>query len=172
MAGSSRRRKAQNEAYGKRCESRHWYWRPWGPWHCSFPWQWARGITYFRSPKENRSGWTLANGSLLVIVSGVALSGALMSELGVLRMITILSFAAGFLAASIGVSQIAAGIANKTGRGWALLGGGLNLLVSFFMCVNPVVSWFALTTVWGAYLIADAITLLLAERWAQTGSRT
>ena len=40
------------------------------------------------------------------------------------------------------------------------------------MCVNPVVSWFALTTVWGAYLIADAITLLLAERRAQTGSRT
>ena len=82
----------------------------------------SQGITYFRSPKENRSGWTLANGSLLVIVSGVALSGALMSELGILRMITILSFAAGFLAASIGVSQIAAGIANKTGREWALLG--------------------------------------------------
>ena len=42
---------------------------------------------------------------------------------------------------------------------------GLNLLVNFFMCTNPVVSWFALTPVWGVSPIANAITLLLAERW-------
>lgn len=39
--------------------------------------------------------------------------------------------------------------------------GGMNLLLSVFMFVNPVISWFAWTTVWGIYLLTAAIALLV-----------
>lgn len=124
----------------------------------------SQSILFFRLPKELRNSWALANGILLLIASGILLTGALMSTAGVLRMIMASSFLVGVLTASIGLSQLAAALseAPKTpGRGWTALGGSLNVLLSLFMCVNPIFSWFALATVWGIYLMTAAIVLLL-----------
>lgn len=110
-----------------------------------------------------RSGWTLANGLLLLVFSWITMFSAFMGELGLLQMISAISFLMGLLTASIGLSQISAAVtagSQLPDRGWIFLGGGLNLLLSLFMCINPVVSWFALTTAWGIYLIAAAIALL------------
>lgn len=123
----------------------------------------SQSLLFFQASKEMRSGWTLANGLLLLVFSWITMFSAFMGELGLLQMISAISFLMGLLTASIGLSQISAAItagSQLPDRGWIFLGGGLNLLLSLFMCINPVVSWFALTTAWGIYLIAAAIVLL------------
>lgn len=123
----------------------------------------SQSLLFFQTSKEMRSGWTLANGLLLLVFSWITMFSAFMGELGLLQMISAISFLMGLLTASIGLSQISAAItagSQLPDRGWIFLGGGLNLLLSLFMCINPVVSWFALTTAWGIYLIAAAIALL------------
>lgn len=123
----------------------------------------SQSLLFFQASKEMRSGWTLANGLLLLVFSWITMFSAFMGELGLLQMISAISFLMGLLTASIGLSQISAAItagSHLPDRGWIFLGGGLNLLLSLFMCINPVVSWFALTTAWGIYLIAAAIALL------------
>ena len=47
----------------------------------------SQSILFFRLPKELRNSWALANGILLLIASGILLTGALMSTAGVLQMI-------------------------------------------------------------------------------------
>ena len=123
----------------------------------------SQSLLFFQASKEMRSGWTLTNGLLLLVFSWITMFSAFMGELGLLQMISAISFLMGLLTASIGLSQISAAItagSQLPDRGWIFLGGGLNLLLSLFMCINPVVSWFALTTAWGIYLIAAAIALL------------
>ena len=123
----------------------------------------SQSLLFFQASKEMRSGWTLANGLLLLVFSWITMFSAFMGKLGLLQMISAISFLMGLLTASIGLSQISAAItagSQLPDRGWIFLGGGLNLLLSLFMCINPVVSWFALTTAWGIYLIAAAIALL------------
>lgn len=123
----------------------------------------SQSLLFFQASKEMRSGWTLANGLLLLVFSWITMFSAFMGELGLLQMISAISFLMGLLTAFIGLSQISAAItagSQLPDRGWIFLGGGLNLLLSLFMCINPVVSWFALTTAWGIYLIAAAIALL------------
>lgn len=123
----------------------------------------SQSLLFFQASKEMRSGWTLANGLLLLVFSWITMFSAFMGELGLLQMISAISFLMGLLTASIGLSQISAAVtagSQLPDRGWIFLGGGLNLLLSLFMCINPVVSWFALTTAWGIYLIAAAIAFL------------
>ena len=119
-------------------------------------------MLFVQEDKEKRSGWMLANGILLVAAAGLTLLGALMGELGILQMIASVSFLMGVLTMSVGLSQITSALGENRkapGRGWVLLSGGLNLFLSILMCVNPIVSWFALTTVWGIYLVTAAIAL-------------
>ena len=123
----------------------------------------SQSLLFFQASKEMRSGWTLANGLLLLVFSWITMFSAFMGELGLLQMISAISFLMGLLTASIGLSQISAAItagSQLPDRGWIFLGGGLNLLLSLFMCINPVVSANQLTTAWGIYLIAAAIALL------------
>ena len=127
----------------------------------------SQSVLFFQAPKESRSGWVLANAIVLLTFSGITLMGAFISGAGTIRMISVVSFFLGLLTASIGLSQMVTAFAVKKktpGRGWALLGGGLNLALSLFMCISPIVSWFALTTVWGIYLLAAAAALVLTAR--------
>ena len=127
----------------------------------------SQSLLFFQASKEMRSGWTLANGLLLLVFSWITMFSAFMGELGLLQMISAISFLMGLLTASIGLSQISAAItagSQLPDRGWIFLGGGLNLLLSLFMCINPEVGGFALTTAWGIYLIAAAIALLFLVR--------
>ena len=96
-------------------------------------------------------------------------SGLLSGPAGLLPLIESLSYAAGFLTASAGVIQISAFYAlykaKLSGAGWVLAGGILNLLLSVVILLNPIVSWFSLTALWGVYLLVSAIALS-AESWS------
>lgn len=121
-------------------------------------------MLFFRESEGQRNGWSLANGILLLVAAGLNLGGALISEIGIVQMIASVSFLMGLLTMSVGLNQLTGALAEKRGtpgRGWAMLGGGMNLLLSVFMFVNPVISWFAWTTVWGIYLLTAAIALLV-----------
>lgn len=133
----------------------------------------SQTILFFQSPKEAHSGWILANGILLLIFSGVTILTALLSKFGVLQMIASLSFFLGIVTASAGLNQIISAWSQppKTpGRGWAITGGVLNLILSVFLCVNPIIRWLALTTVWGIYLVSAAIALLFSL-WSEQRKR-
>ena len=133
----------------------------------------SQTILFFQSPKEAHSGWILANGILLLIFSGVTILTALLSKFGVLQMIASLSFFLGIVTASAGLNQIISAWSQppKTpGRGWAITGGVLNLILSVFLCVNPIISWLALTTVWGIYLVSAAVALLFSL-WSEQRKR-
>ena len=121
-------------------------------------------ILFFQETGGQRSGWSLANGILLLVAAGLNLGGALFGKVGIVQMIAYVSFSMGFLTMSVGLNQLTGALAEKKGtpgRRWALLSGGLNLLLSVFMFVNPVISWFAWTTVWGIYLLTASIGLLI-----------
>ena len=133
----------------------------------------SQTILFFQSPKEAHSGWILANGILLLIFSGVTILTALLSKFGVLQMIASLSFFLGIVTASAGLNQIISAWSQppKTpGRGWAITGGVLNLILSVFLCVNPIISWLALITVWGIYLVSAAVALLFSL-WSEQRKR-
>lgn len=133
----------------------------------------SQTILFFQSPKEAHSGWILANGILLLIFSGVTILTALLSKFGVLQMIASISFFLGIVTASAGLNQIISAWSQppKTpGRGWAITGGVLNLILSVFLCVNPIISWLALTTVWGIYLVSAAVALLFSL-WSEQRKR-
>ena len=121
-------------------------------------------VLFFRESGGQRNGWSLANGILLLVAAGLNLGGVLFGKIGIVQMIAYVSFSMGFLTMSVGLNQLTGALAEKKGtpgRRWALLSGGLNLLLSVFMFVNPVISWFAWTTVWGIYLLAASIALLV-----------
>lgn len=82
-----------------------------------------------------------------------------------------------FLTAALflyGISQAAAFfLAAKELRSvWMLVSGVLNYLLSLLMFFNPIVSWFALTTVWGIYFLAAAVTLLLRHWSVRRGAHS
>lgn len=121
-------------------------------------------VLFFRESGGQRNGWSLANGIFLLVAAGLNLGGALFGEIGIVQMIAYVSFSMGFLTMSVGLNQLTGALAEKKGtpgRRWALLSGGLNLLLSVFMFVNPVISWLAWTTVWGIYLLTASIALLV-----------
>lgn len=121
-------------------------------------------VLFFRESGGQRNGWSLANGILLLVAAGLNLGGALFGKIGIVQMIAYVSFSMGFLTMSVGLNQLTGALAEKKGtpgRRWALLSGGLNLLLSVFMFVNPVISWLAWTTVWGIYLLTASIGLLI-----------
>ena len=121
-------------------------------------------VLFFRESGGQRNGWSLANGILLLVAAGLNLGGVLFGKIGIVQMIAYVSFAMGFLTMSVGLNQLTGALAEKKGtpgRRWALLSGGLNLLLSVFMFVNPVISGLAWTTVWGIYLLTASIGLLI-----------
>ncbi|MBT9683756.1 DUF308 domain-containing protein [Pseudoflavonifractor sp. MCC625] len=129
----------------------------------------SQTLAFFRVPKGERSGWSLLNGILLMLFAGLSMWIALSGPAGLFPLIESLSYAAGFLTASAGVIQISAFYAlykaKLSGAGWVLAGGILNLLLSVVILLNPIVSWFSLTALWGVYLLVSAIALS-AESWS------
>ena len=85
----------------------------------------SQSLLFFQASKEMRSGWTLANGLLLLVFSWITMFSAFMGELGLLQMISAISFLMGLLTAFIGLSQISAAItagSQLPDRGWIFLG--------------------------------------------------
>ena len=136
----------------------------------------SQAAAFFFAAKELRSVWTLVSGVLLLLFAGLTLAGALRSELGVLRMLEMTAFFAAVLTSITGFSQISGVIllrsAGFSASGWMLVSGVLNYLLSLLMFFNPIVSWFALTTVWGIYFLAAAVTLLLRHWSVRRGAHS
>lgn len=124
----------------------------------------SRIVTYTQTPSGYRSGWTLAGGILLLLLSLFLLWGSLTSPYGPLQMISIVTFALGFFSMASGIGRIRSYFAmnrqKAAGAGWMLAGGVLDILLSLFLVASPVFSWFTLSTVWGIYLIITGASLL------------
>lgn len=124
----------------------------------------AQIITYMQSPAERRNGWSLASGVLLMLFSLFMLWAALGNAYGSLQLISVITFSIGFFTLSNGIDQINTfSVLRKRdipGTGWLLAGGIINLILSAFMIINPVLSWFSLSVIWGVYLIISGIAFL------------
>ena len=124
-------------------------------------------VMFFRTPRDQRSGWSLTNGLLMFSFAGLFFWSAFESPFGVLQMMITMAFFAGFLSCSVGFSQITAYFAQspeETARPkWLLIGGIGNLLLGMLAFLMPLLGWFTLVTVWGAYLLASAVTAATAS---------
>lgn len=124
----------------------------------------AQAASFFGTAHERRSVWTLVSGVLLLLLAGLTLAGALRSESGIVPMIETTAFLAAALTALTGFRQIAGVFlrwsVGESGDPWTLLSGILHYGLSLVLFFNPILSWFALTTVWGIYFLAAAVALL------------
>lgn len=124
----------------------------------------AQIITYIQTPASHRNGWVLANGVLLMLFSLFMLWGALGNAYGSIQLISVITFTIGFFSLSNGIDQINAFSflrkRENARAGWLLAGGIINLLLGAFMIINPILSWFSLSVIWGVYLIISGIAFL------------
>ena len=121
-------------------------------------------ITYFRSKASYRSGWSLANGIVLTLLSGLMLWTALGNPYGSVELLSTLTFAIGFFTLLSGIEQIQAFSALRKasvpGAGPMLTSGIMNLFLTLIILINPLLGWFGLSVIWGLYLTMSGIVLL------------
>ena len=124
-------------------------------------------VTFFRTPRKQRSGWFLTNGLLMFSFAGLFFWSAFESPFGILQMMVTMAFFAGFLSCSVGFSQITAYFARQSKetsqRKWLLIGGIGNLTLGMLAFLMPLLGWFTLVTVWGAYLLVSAVAAAAAS---------
>ena len=94
-------------------------------------------ITYFRSKASYRSGWSLANGIVLTLLSGLMLWTALGNPYGSVELLSTLTFAIGFFTLLSGIEQIQAFSALRKasvpGAGLMLTSGIMNLFLTLII---------------------------------------
>ena len=61
--------------------------------------------------------------------------------------------------------------AGTEGAGWVLAGGVLNAFLGIVILTNPLVSWFAISTVWGIYFSVSGIALVAESLSGHRGRR-
>ncbi len=114
-------------------------------------------IAYFRTPSDQRNGWTIANGIIFIVLSIIILAGS------TLDMVITFAFLLGFLAMFGGINQISSyGALKKAGAanaGWVLASGIINLILAIFLLVSPFAAVWSLGYVFGIYLIVGGIAL-------------
>lgn len=120
-------------------------------------------VAYIRTPSDNRSGWTLANGIIFTLIGILILIEALGTRLGRLDMLFMFSFIIGFFALFSGITQISSYGAFKAsgnpGSGWYLASGIINLVLGILIISSPVAGWFTIQFIFGIYLIVGGIAL-------------
>lgn len=122
-------------------------------------------FSFFRTPREQRSGLMLANGILLIFFSLFTLFSALQSIYGTLAMISSLSSVIAFFTILGSVARFSAYIDTRDqqlpGSGFMLASSILNIILGGFLLINPIVSWFSLSIVWGIYLSVSGLSLMI-----------
>ena len=115
----------------------------------------AQIVVWAKTPRERRSTDLLVN--------GVLTWASFQTQFGFVGIVTALSAAAAFLTLLHGVSQFFAFSRLRSegaeGAGWVLAAGVLNALLAIIILSNPLMSWFAISTVWGIYLGALGVAL-------------
>ena len=123
----------------------------------------AQIVVWAKTPRERRSTDLLVNGVLTAGLSLLALWASFQTQFGFVGIVTALSAAAAFLTLLHGVSQFFAFSRLRSegaeGAGWVLAAGVLNALLAIIILSNPLMSWFAISTVWGIYLGALGVAL-------------
>lgn len=124
-------------------------------------------VVYIRTPKGFRNGWVLANGIMLIVLGAIILMGKPQS------MYLTFAFLLGFMTLTAGISQISSFIAlsGAPGRGWLLLSGILNIIMSFFFILSPFAATWAMAYVVGIYLIVGGIALFAEAASGQMAVR-
>lgn len=135
----------------------------------------AQIVAFARLPGERRSGWTLASGVAMTLLSLASLWMALTSPLGMLSMIASLASVAAFFGLMAGVGQLfqynSLRRAKTPGAGWVLAGGLVNLLVGIVVMAAPLAGWFALSTLWGAFLAGSGVAVIAESCSGHRGLR-
>lgn len=115
-------------------------------------------IQYFNEEKEERNGWLLACGILIMIASAVMLA-----QPGFSKMLSF-SFVFGFCAFMNGFNQFASSAALKKvtgkGSGWMIFGGVMSLILGAFFCIYPLMTEVIAAYVYAIYAIVAGIWLV------------
>ena len=131
----------------------------------------AQIVVWAKTPPERRGLDLLVNGILTAGLSLLALWASFQTRFGFAGMIASLSVAAAFLTLLRGIGQFFAfsrlHSEGTEGAGWVLAAGMLNALLAVVILSNPLMSWFAISTVWGIYLGALGVALT-AEAFAES----
>ena len=131
----------------------------------------AQIAAWVKTVPEERSVDLLVNGILLAGFSLFTLWASFQTSFGLAGMIGGLSVAAAFLTLLRGIDQFFTFSRMRReaadGAGWMLAAGVLNALLAMVILANPLMSWFALSTVWGVYLGASGVALA-AEAFASS----
>ena len=123
----------------------------------------AQIAAWVKTVPEERSVDLLVNGILLAGFSLFTLWASFQTSFGLAGLIEGLSVAAAFLTLLRGIDQFLAFSQMRRegaqGAGWMLAAGLMNGLLAMVILANPLMSWFALSTVWGVYLAASGVAL-------------
>lgn len=135
----------------------------------------AQIIAFARLPREQGSGWTLANGVAMTLLSFFTLWMALTTPFGMVSMIASLASVAAFFGLLARVGQLfqytTLRRTKSPGAGWVLASGIVNLLVGLLVMAAPVAGWFALSTLWGAFLVGSGVAVLAESCSGHRGLR-
>ena len=137
------------------------------------------GITqiaaWAKTPAEQRGSAAVVSGMFLTGFSLLTLWASFQTRFGFAGLIAGLSVAVAFFTVLQGISQFflfsEMREAGTEGAGWVLAGGVLNAFLGIVILTNPLVSWFAISTVWGIYFSVSGIALVAESLSAHPGRR-
>lgn len=137
------------------------------------------GITqiaaWAKTPAEQRGSAVVVSGMFLTGFSLLTLWASFQTRFSFAGLIAGLSVAVAFFTVLQGISQFflfsEMREAGTEGAGWVLAGGVLNAFLGIVILTNPLVSWFAISTVWGIYLSVSGIALVAESLSGHRGRR-
>lgn len=135
----------------------------------------AQIAAWAKTSAEQRSSAALVSGIFLTGCSLLSLWTSFQTRFGFVGLIAGLSVAVAFFTVLQGISQFfifsEMRQAGTEGAGWMLAGGVLNAVLGLLILTNPLVSWFAISTVWGIYLSVSGVALLAESFSGHRGRR-
>ena len=135
----------------------------------------AQIAAWAKTSAEQRSRSALVSGIFLTGCSLLSLWTSFQTRFGFVGLIAGLSVAVAFFTVLQGISQFfifsEMRQAGTEGAGWMLAGGVLNAVLGLLILTNPLVSWFAISTVWGIYLSVSGVALLAESFSGHRGRR-
>lgn len=124
-----------------------------------------RLFRYFFLPKEDRTGWMLADGIISTLVGLLILYEiALAPIMSTISLIAFIGYFIGFYEIFVGISQLCgSGAAKAAGvsSGWLIFIGIVNILCGIFVVCHPVISFVAFEWIIGLYMIIFGITTFI-----------
>ncbi len=112
-------------------------------------------VSYFKTQKEKRDGWMIANGIIFLVL------GILLLFSGIIETALTFGFILGFLAMFGGISQLASLGTVEHGKGWVIASGIINIILAIVMFSAPILGILAIEWIVSIYLIVGGISVLI-----------